>query len=252
MGAKQKEKVEHYSTKLLRRLFPVSPDDVLTDDELREIEPEVKAYKWRLWIIGGFFILAGSLGLTLALRQAYKAITEPVVNPVIDERADWFWAFPSIAFVLSVGLIVEVIYGANINPRLGDKVHRYDSTKNRWNSRRAALFSGILMICFAGFLGIASYNICDVVDENGLHFSSGFGLVRKSYPDVKEIGLYESFRAPIGERDVTNLRILFADGEQQTYLAEEGKSIADLVEIANYVSKRSGVEITRGRKRPEP
>lgn len=238
---------------LLRRLAPVRPEEALTAEEMEVLAPRVRRFgRYELLTAIASAVLL-TIAFTYVLSLVNSAFRPAAVDPVYDSRS----ALPWLGSGLMLGFGAAFVPTRMLTRRWWGPdetlYYRYDATSSGYDPQRGARVAVGLCLGLGMFLGVLTWNMGEVVDAKGITFG-GAPLIthHRTYEDVVEIGLYERFRAPIGVREKPNLRIAFRIEPPLKLVSNGGNRRPELLRrIADYVSERSAVPVTRGAMRPD-
>jgi hypothetical protein len=239
---------------LLKRLFGGVTPEILIDPETHaELKALARPARSRfysitipLWLLGAGLLSWGAIALRLHLDGT-------PVNAILDERPRW------VSLGLSTCIVMGTLWMASMAefwllPRMlrwePELWRRYYATEHGWLPRRQAIFLTILILPMAAFMGTASWNIGDRVDDNAIAFGDlPFTRRIEAYSNVTAIELYSSINAPLGNRGGENLLVRFTAGPPWTYGPDTG-NWASARHVAEYIAAHSGKPVQRPGVRP--
>ncbi len=238
---------------LLRRLFPYSAPNGMVPANYNRVLEQSKRFE----SVANFatlkpFFISGAIALLLACLLEHWTYGE-AVDPAFDERG--FIYYGKIALGWTVLALAWAKHRFTIRwwrDYLPD-FYLCTSIRDGYDKRK----SGKLLLIVAPIFGLVGSAVfwgnATVIDAREIRFwRRPLGICKRPYEDVREIGLYEQHLSLTGMENDPNLEIVFKDGPPFRLKRSElliGNTMLD--SIAVYVSRKSGVKVTRSsRKMP--
>ena len=235
--------------RMFPRLFPVRAEDRLDEARMKMLADRFRRFDVRmLWVVVPLALaLAGLSGWLVSPAEVAACVPE---ESLLADRSP-------VGSAMAAGMIVALTVGigaAWLVPCvfLGSESRDYfrcNDTKSGYSGRKALLVLWLLITLMMGLCALALWRSDLRITSKGVYYKVGVTqVIHRDFSEIRTITLYRRLTAPIGVRDVPNLRVTFSTGRPFQTNADRKYPIE---EMASILSRKSGVAIERADIRPQ-
>lgn len=236
---------------LLRRVAPMHADELLSEEEMDLLRPRMRKLSKRLALFVAVVLPPLIFGLSYICNEIELYVNQLPEQAFYVKRSSFAWVLVGGPLAGALGCFLSRSF---IGWQLGEPYEvyeRYRSSSQGYSERVAAPWIIVGCLVFAAGFGILNWNHTIAVHQDGIHLKSGILTARDhAFHEVRKVGVYDRFVAPIGIRDRPNLRVWFDDDSPMDLGIDEDLSRQRLLEICYYVADHAGIDCEVGPMRP--
>lgn len=245
----------YFLLRVVTRVFaPANRSDLLTDEEMAGLKDVFERVEHRAHLVTLCMLVVPMVSFTLGLSFLNDQVFFPAINAVYDGRRWEWWCGSGLVMSLSLGFW---LHWRIVRRRTGPSFTLYvqfATTRDQSDPKKNMIVWTLMLLLMAIPFGWAGWNNGIVVDQRGIAVRMGWYSASHTYDDVVRIERFTAKRSADGEATPREgVRVRFCQGVPvRIYEKSQCRYSAGLDAIAEYVSERSSVAITRQSREVTP